>query len=198
MRLSAALILVALITVICLLLYAPTAAMFGRLRGRHTPVVRHLGLWALTTSVCVVVFATLVFALPAQSVGEPMTPNLVPFDWLFNPALDTSYGAIQYAMNIALFVPVGFLLPVGFASLRRWWAVAPLVTVAVLLIEAAQYFIGRVADIDDVIANVIGAILGAAVFSALNRRFRPVPWWRDFCALPPMPQQEGVNRRRGV
>lgn len=83
--------------------------------------------------------------------------NFVPFSRLFPR---------DFVLNVALFVPLGFLLPlllVRYESLARIARVGLLLTVA---IEGLQFLLmmvfgsGRGVDVNDVIANTLGAVLG--------------------------------------
>ena len=86
--------------------------------------------------------------------------NLVPFralkEWLKNPA--SFFGAV------ALFMPIGFfevLLHPEFSRKKQVGFSAATAAVLSLFIEFAQCFNYRVPDIDDIILNTIGAVLGA-------------------------------------
>lgn len=69
-------------------------------------------------------------------------------------------AAVNILGNLALFMPFGFLFPLKSGSkLGKTCAVG---LAAVLGIEVIQYFEGRVADIDDVILNFAGIMLGYA------------------------------------
>ena len=70
----------------------------------------------------------------------------------------------QLLLNITMFLPYGFLLPCVFTPLRklRWQILVVIATTT--FIETIQYFIGRSADIDDVIMNTIGGVLGYLCF----------------------------------
>ena len=69
-------------------------------------------------------------------------------------------AAVNILGNLALFMPFGFLFPLKCGSkLGKTCAVG---LAAVLGIEVIQYFEGRVADIDDVILNFAGIMLGYA------------------------------------
>lgn len=74
-------------------------------------------------------------------------------DWI-------SYSGLEFAANVAMFIPVGlfFLLLLGR---RRWW-IAVLAGVAITCgIEFAQQFIpSRVSDPRDIVANSVGAFAG--------------------------------------
>jgi glycopeptide antibiotics resistance protein len=63
--------------------------------------------------------------------------------------------------NIIAFMPMGFLLPIVFKNLRTFFKVCTAVLSATILIEIAQYLVGvGASDIDDVILNVIGGVIG--------------------------------------
>jgi glycopeptide antibiotics resistance protein len=79
------------------------------------------------------------------------------------------------AGNVALFAPLGVLLPAWHAALRRGWRVVALALGVSLAIELAQYASGRrVADVDDVLLNTAGAALGCLAFAAARRARRGV------------------------
>ena len=94
--------------------------------------------------------------------------NIVPFKSI----LDTlsSHGptfARQVLGNVALFVPLGFLVPGVFDACRRLGGVALVACSCSVLIELIQLLNGlrigtiyRIPDIDDVILNVAGALVG--------------------------------------
>lgn len=80
--------------------------------------------------------------------------------------------------NVAMFVPVGVLITwLGRGAL--WSRVALAVVFAAALsfgIEVTQYAIGRVADIDDILLNTGGALLGAVVAAILAVLARAAGW----------------------
>ncbi|WP_435158955.1 VanZ family protein [Amycolatopsis sacchari] len=76
--------------------------------------------------------------------------------------------------NILVFVPVGILVPLLIAK-ASWWRVAALAAAFSLAVELAQLVTGNllggghVADVNDLLFNVAGAVLGFGLFSALSR-----------------------------
>ena len=44
-------------------------------------------------------------------------------------------------------------------------------------IELFQYFIGRSSDIDDIITNLLGGIIGFIVFKLLDRFLKKTTFW---------------------
>ena len=103
--------------------------------------------------------------------------NLVPLDYSFkcfmqdraaHPHL-TAFCLRNTLGNIALFLPLGILLPLLFARLRSLLRVLTIAFCLSLSIETIQFFsrfIGslRAVDIDDVLLNTLGACLGFAIY----------------------------------
>ena len=85
------------------------------------------------------------------------------------------YRALEFSANVAMFVPLGFL--VFFALPRRlsWWALA-ICPAASVAIEVTQGLVlaQRFATVSDLVANSVGAVIGvcvaASLRAAINRR----------------------------
>jgi glycopeptide antibiotics resistance protein len=101
--------------------------------------------------------------LPGQVVDD----NLVPFHTLaiYFRNFGSWFWMRNLFGNIFLLLPLGLLGPIALPVLRRWWLVLPLALLISASIELAQHSIpDRSADIDDVIVNVAGALIGYAAF----------------------------------
>lgn len=72
--------------------------------------------------------------------------------------------------NIGIFVPVGFFSALLWRK-WRWWKSLLVGFCASVTIEFIQFFIGRSTDIDDVILNTAGALLGFWIFRLLRAVF---------------------------
>lgn len=87
-------------------------------------------------------------------------------------------------LNIAMFVPLGVFLPLATKPFRRWYWMLTAGAGTSLIIEVAQYILGRgQADVDDLICNTLGAMLGYCLcmlfVSLAGRRWKtagPVPY----------------------
>ncbi|MGA1835705.1 VanZ family protein [Herbiconiux sp. 11R-BC] len=82
-----------------------------------------------------------------------------------------NYAQVEFLANVAMFVPLGLLIGVLFG--RHRWGFAVLICFGVSsLIETAQFFLlpGRYGTVDDVIANTLGALVGALLARAWLRR----------------------------
>lgn len=95
---------------------------------------------------------------PAIAPGEL---NLFPFRWLTG-------GIRPYLENIVLFIPLGVLLPCIWEKYAGLWKTALSGLTFSLLIELSQLFNQRVTDIDDLLMNTLGAVIGWGIFRLLN------------------------------
>jgi glycopeptide antibiotics resistance protein len=74
----------------------------------------------------------------------------------------------QFLLNILMFVPLGFLLPIVFSRKCALWHRVLLVSFCTTLTtELIQLITKRGTDIDDVIANTAGGLCGFALFAIL-------------------------------
>lgn len=94
--------------------------------------------------------------------------NLVPFKTIVgyikafvDESMNLNIPVTNLLGNLLMFFPWGIYLPLFFENLKRWKAYVP-VTIGLLLgIELVQFFTRRGSfDIDDLILNLTGAILG--------------------------------------
>jgi glycopeptide antibiotics resistance protein len=105
--------------------------------------------------------------LPGQVVND----NLVPFHMIaiYLANLGSWFWIRNLFGNLGLLLPIGLLGPIALPALNRWWRIALLALLVSTAIELTQLAVpDRSADIDDVIVNVSGALLGYAVFSVVR------------------------------
>ena len=105
--------------------------------------------------------------LPGQVVDD----NLVPLHTLaiYLRNLGSEFWMRNLFGNLALLLPLGLLGPIALPSLDRWWRIALVALLYSVAIELIQRVIpARSADIDDVIANVAGALMGYLVLVAVR------------------------------
>lgn len=88
--------------------------------------------------------------------------SLIPF---------RSGGVFTYFMNIIMVMPLGFLLPYIWRNFRRVSKVALTGFLFSVFIEFSQLFTNRLVDIDDLIMNTLGAILGYIVWKVIGEYF---------------------------
>ena len=100
--------------------------------------------------------------------------NLLPFKVIFETAVEVyinnnmTYFVINLLGNILIFLPVGILCPILWKNvgLLKTAGIGALIS---LVIEVSQLFVGRACDIDDIILNASGAVIGFLIYRVLNR-----------------------------
>lgn len=99
--------------------------------------------------------------------------NLIPFKTLVEQITNFLNGNTEYspmlnlAGNLVLFMPMPILIKISNKKIKGIYVL--LITLAVVIaFESMQYLTGRVADIDDVIINMFGAIIGLALYYVLG------------------------------
>jgi glycopeptide antibiotics resistance protein len=104
--------------------------------------------------------------------GQVVTDNLVPLHTvaIYLDRIGSPFWTMQIVGNLGLLLPVGLLGPVVLPPLRRWWLVLLLAIAISAAIEVAQLWVPyRSSDIDDVVMNVTGALLGFALYRLVGR-----------------------------
>ncbi|WP_435800280.1 VanZ family protein [Streptomyces coeruleorubidus] len=141
-----------------------------------------------------VAFAVLLarLTLEPSPASESLThSNLRPGDsirsYLAQPAFRDT--AKQLGGNIVLGIPFGVLLPVLVPRARGLLRLTALTALVMLLVELVQgaLITGRAFDIDDVLLNTSGALLGYLLIGRrLGRTVHPRRrhWWQRFTKRP--------------
>ncbi|MBY0097127.1 VanZ family protein [Mesobacillus maritimus] len=100
--------------------------------------------------------------------------NLVPFQTIMNYInatgyINTSIVITNLAGNILAFMPLGFFLPLLFKRYLKFRNTIFVVIASTFSVECLQYYF-RVGsfDVDDLILNTVGGILGFGVFKLVS------------------------------
>ena len=110
------------------------------------------------------------FGIAASRIHQA---NLIPFRVIANTYREAfvhgvrSYFTINFLGNIMMFMPFGFFVPLLWNRSNR--TVILFGCLASVFIEICQLFLYRSTDIDDVILNTSGVILGLLAFHLLRR-----------------------------
>lgn len=115
-------------------------------------------------------------ALWPQPVDRPVAGLLrAALRWLHGRGIPgwLDYGFVESAANVLLFVPLGALVALIIGR-GYWWVGAAAGLLISCAIELAQllFLPGRYATPADVLANTIGAVLGALLTLLVRRRRR--------------------------
>lgn len=167
-------ILVALIFV----LYLP---FFFILKRRDIGVTRQLGYLGLLYSAVFIVFITIIlFGIPISFKPEKYVLSLIPFVRFKEEADALKTFTTEMLPNVMIFIPIGFFIPVVFEKKRKLYKTALIVFFITFSIEFFQYFTGRLSDIDDIIMNLSGGIIGYGIFKTIHFLCKDKKWWNKF------------------
>ena len=111
--------------------------------------------------------------------------NLIPFKTLWaqltgnNSYVDQSevnaVSTMNLLSNVFLFCPLGVFLPLLWSKFRGTTTMIAAAIVVSTCVEIIQLFIGRTCDIDDVILNSLGILIGFGVYKFIQSiRKKPV------------------------
>ncbi len=110
-------------------------------------------------------------------VGIPTVKNFTLYakiNWI--PILDIVNSPFEYAkntvLNILLFIPLGFLLPSLWSRYRSMKKTLLIGLGFSLLIEILQIFTFRLTDIDDLLTNTAGTVIGYLLSSKFSAKLR--------------------------
>ena len=79
--------------------------------------------------------------------------NFVPFAYMFSDFTNSF-------LNVLLFVPLGFFLPVFWKHFTSLWRTGLFGLCTSLLIEVLQIFTYRATDVNDLMPNTLGTLIG--------------------------------------
>ena len=93
--------------------------------------------------------------------------NLMPFREILRYDIGTKAFYKQVFGNILLFIPLGYFAT-SYCKIKGLGTITLVSLLSSLTIEVTQHYIGRTFDIDDIILNVVGGIVGFLIYTALN------------------------------
>lgn len=92
--------------------------------------------------------------------------NLIPFS-------DAYFDRVGYVLNVIMLMPLGFLVPFLWRGTRKLWKVTAIGAGLSLLVELSQLLNFRSTDVDDLILNTLGAVVGYGIWRLYARL---IPW----------------------
>lgn len=93
--------------------------------------------------------------------------NFIPFKEMFRYELFSRLFIKNVMGNVLLFIPFGFFTSY-ILKRKRIYIPIILTIITSITIETTQLYIGRVFDIDDIILNVVGGIIGYLLYIFLD------------------------------
>lgn len=150
-----------LASVLVLLLFSIWHAMRLKWKREEVKGLHWLGiiLWGVVMNV---VYRITVFPVDGLHCGiNRARVNLIPFLVFQNSNQNNLYG------NILMFVPIGILLVFLSRDYGKWYKIPMIGAGISISIEVLQLFMNRASDIDDVLLNTCGTIIGGIVAKLL-------------------------------
>lgn len=98
--------------------------------------------------------------------------NLIPFEEILRYDFGTKMFNYNVLGNIAIFIPFGYIIG-NYVNPKKIWPVVITTFITSGVVEFVQLKIGRSFDIDDIMLNVVGGIMGYLLYigiSAINKR----------------------------
>ena len=89
--------------------------------------------------------------------------NFIPFEEMFRYEFGTKLFYKNVVGNMLMFIPYGFFISY-FLKTKNPLLILLLTTLVSVTIEFTQLLIGRVFDIDDIMLNIIGGLLGFIIY----------------------------------
>lgn len=117
-------------------------------------------LWILLIEYFFIVACSTIICRGAMTFGFDRL-ELTPF-WTYAAVMNHTPGVSIWdiVLNVVLFIPLGFLVMSLYTNMRLW-KMALIAVCCSVFIETNQYFFEKgIAQIDDVMHNTIGAMIG--------------------------------------
>ena len=139
------------------------AKRYGKADKIYTKKILILSVFA--AYLCIVIYLTLIDRFIMHN-GNGET-NLIPFIGLAE-SFTSTYGLYGIISNVVLFIPLGFFLPIILPNNKKYiFLIIPVLLS--MAIEITQIHLGRTFDINELIMNYIGSLIGLAVILATKK-----------------------------
>lgn len=112
---------------------------------------------------CFIIYILLLYYIVTFQDNNYGTNNFVPFKEIFRYSITSKLFFRNVIGNVLLFVPFGMFVT-HYVKNNKVFIPLLLSVLVSCSIEFAQSLIGRTADIDDVILNVVGGITGYLIY----------------------------------
>ncbi len=141
------------------------------IRINHEKFVFYKEFWNLIF----VVYALLLFQLlTSTEMNTTSGLNLVPFTEIFRYKIGSKLFMFNVVGNILIFVPFGYFVS-SYVKATKISHILFISCITSLTVELVQLQIGRSLDIDDVLLNVVGSVLGFMLFIGLSAIKKHLP-----------------------
>ena len=122
-----------------------------------------------------IIYILLLFELLTGTENNSGTGiNIVPFSEIFRYEIGSKMFIYNVLGNILLFVPYGYFVT-RYTESKSFFQIFLVCLITSFTVEFLQVKLGRSFDVDDILLNVIGGILGYFLYSFLNSIRKSLP-----------------------
>lgn len=122
-----------------------------------------------------IVYALLLFQLlTSTEMNTNSGLNIVPFTEIFRYEIGSKLFIFNVIGNIVIFIPFGYFVS-SYVKASKVSHILFISLITSLTVELVQLQIGRSFDIDDILLNVVGSIIGFLLFIGLTAIKKHLP-----------------------
>lgn len=122
-----------------------------------------------------IVYVLLLFQLlTSTELNTNSGLNIVPFTEIFRYEMGSKLFIFNVIGNIVIFIPFGYFVS-GYVKANKVSHILFISVITSLTVELVQLQIGRSFDIDDILLNVVGSIMGFLLFIGLTAIKKHLP-----------------------
>jgi glycopeptide antibiotics resistance protein len=127
--------------------------------------------WTEFKFLCYIIYSFVLFELVTTTDFTSYSNNFIPFKEIMRYEINTPLFIRNIIGNIALFIPFSYIVTdvINVICKKTNFFISTIyVLLTSLSIEVIQYFIGRSFDIDDIMLNFVGGILGYIIYKLIH------------------------------
>ena len=144
---------------------------FAYLKSHHESTKFYKEFWSLVG----IIYMLLLYQLVTRvDINNGSGINIIPFKEILRYDVHSKMFFYNVIGNIVLFMPFGYIIS-AYIKPKKIWTNLLIAIIVSATIEFVQLNIGRSFDIDDIILNTIGCILGYLVYIAFQAVYRHLP-----------------------
>jgi glycopeptide antibiotics resistance protein len=132
-------------------------------------------LWVEFKIIVYIIYSFVLFHLVTTTDFASYSNNFIPFKEIMRYKITDPLFIRNILGNIVLFIPFSYIFTdiiYMICKKTNFFICTIYVMLTSLSIEAIQYFIGRSFDIDDIILNFTGGIIGYIIFKLVHLIFK--------------------------
>ena len=153
---------------ICIAIVTATCVFLSIKRKTLRDIIRGTSVATLVGLLVILYCSTVIYRKDGVETGI----NLMPF-WSYFAIMDgKEQMVLEKILNVLVYIPIGFLCGIVFKEKKLKYAVI-IGAASSTMIEISQYLFGKgFAELDDVIHNTAGCVIGCGLYLLLSCIYR--------------------------